>query len=70
MTTNAYEPCLTLTSPADVLAAVPYLVGFHPVDSLVVIGLDRGRAKVAARWGCRCRRARWRRSCRCSSGRR
>ncbi|GGP10197.1 DUF4192 domain-containing protein [Nonomuraea glycinis] len=51
MTTNAYEPCLTLTSPADVLAAVPYLVGFHPVDSLVVIGLDRGRAKVAARWG-------------------
>ncbi|WP_336213710.1 DUF4192 domain-containing protein [Nonomuraea sp. LPB2021202275-12-8] len=51
MTTNISEPCLTLTSPADVLAAVPYLVGFHPDDSLVVIGLDRGQVKVTARWG-------------------
>ncbi len=51
MTTEASVPCLTLTSPADVLAAVPYLVGFHPADSLVVIGLGRGRAKVVARWG-------------------
>ncbi|MFI7467999.1 DUF4192 domain-containing protein [Nonomuraea sp. NPDC049646] len=50
MTTNAPAPCLTLTSPADILAAVPYLVGFHPHDSLVVIGLHRGQAKVAARW--------------------
>lgn len=50
MTTNAPESCLTLTSPADILAAVPYLVGFHPQDSLIVIGLDHGQAKVAARW--------------------
>ncbi|MEV4394413.1 DUF4192 domain-containing protein [Nonomuraea sp. NPDC049607] len=50
MTTNAPAPCLTLTSPADILAAVPYLVGFHPHDSLVVIGLHHGQAKVAARW--------------------
>ncbi|RSN04152.1 DUF4192 domain-containing protein [Nonomuraea sp. WAC 01424] len=50
MTTNAPAPCLTLTSPADLLAAVPYLVGFHPEDSLIVIGLHHGQAKVAARW--------------------
>ncbi|NUP01242.1 MAG: DUF4192 domain-containing protein [Nonomuraea sp.] len=50
MTTNAPDSCLTLTSPADILAAVPYLVGFHPQDSLIVIGLDRGQAKLAARW--------------------
>ncbi|MEV1173882.1 DUF4192 domain-containing protein [Nonomuraea sp. NPDC049784] len=45
------EPCLTLTTPTDILAAVPYLVGFHPKSSLIVIGLDRRRAKVVARWG-------------------
>ncbi|MEV4564032.1 DUF4192 domain-containing protein [Nonomuraea sp. NPDC049419] len=45
------EPCLTLTSPTDVLAAVPYLVGFHPTASLVVVGLAEGRAKMVARWG-------------------
>ncbi|WP_433431505.1 DUF4192 domain-containing protein [Nonomuraea sp. CA-141351] len=44
------EPCLTLTTPTDILAAVPYLVGFHPKSSLIVIGLDRRRAKVVARW--------------------
>ncbi|WP_226900317.1 DUF4192 domain-containing protein [Nonomuraea phyllanthi] len=45
------EPCLTLSSPTDILAAVPYLVGFHPKSSLIVIGLDRRQAKVVARWG-------------------
>ncbi|TDC08935.1 DUF4192 domain-containing protein [Nonomuraea longispora] len=45
------EPRLTLASPSDVLAAVPYLVGFHPETSLVVIGIDRGTTKVVARWG-------------------
>ncbi|WP_188195793.1 DUF4192 domain-containing protein [Nonomuraea sp. SYSU D8015] len=42
---------LTLTSPADILAAIPYLVGFHPSSSLVVIGLDAGQAKLVVRWG-------------------
>ncbi|MBN6057470.1 DUF4192 domain-containing protein [Nonomuraea sp. RK-328] len=50
MTTNTPEPCLTLAGPADVLAAVPYLVGFHPADSLIVVGLARGQVKVAVRW--------------------
>jgi Domain of unknown function (DUF4192) len=34
MTVNA----LRLRSPADVVSAVPYLVGFHPSDSVVVLG--------------------------------
>ncbi|HEX4812510.1 MAG TPA: DUF4192 domain-containing protein, partial [Nonomuraea sp.] len=42
---------LTLTSPADILAAIPYLVGFHPTGSLVVIGLTRGQATMVVRWG-------------------
>ncbi|MFI6786669.1 DUF4192 domain-containing protein [Nonomuraea sp. NPDC050383] len=50
MTTDTSEPCLTLTGPADILAAVPYLVGFHPDHSLIVVGLVQGRAKVAVRW--------------------
>lgn len=33
------SPSLTLASPPDVLAAVPYLLGFTPTDSVVVIGL-------------------------------
>lgn len=56
MTTNTSSPSpaasvLTLTSPADILAAVPYLVGFHPSSSLVVIGLAGGEAKMVVRWG-------------------
>ncbi|HEY4018843.1 MAG TPA: DUF4192 domain-containing protein [Pseudonocardiaceae bacterium] len=30
---------IRITESADLLAAVPHLLGFHPVDSLVVIGL-------------------------------
>ena len=30
---------LCLRAPADVLAAVPYLLGFHPAESLVVLGM-------------------------------
>jgi hypothetical protein len=32
---------VSLHSPADVLAAVPYMLGFHPTDSVVVLGLRR-----------------------------
>ncbi|QYC43889.1 hypothetical protein Nocox_31545 [Nonomuraea coxensis DSM 45129] len=44
------SPFLALTSPADILAAVPYLVGFHPSASLVVVGLEHGRATMVVRW--------------------
>ncbi|MFZ0323215.1 MAG: DUF4192 family protein [Actinomycetes bacterium] len=36
---------LSLTSPNEVVAAIPAQLGFHPTDSLVVLRLnpDRGR---------------------------
>ncbi|GAA4908621.1 DUF4192 domain-containing protein [Streptomonospora salina] len=30
---------ITLGGPADIVAAVPYILGYHPSDSLVVLGL-------------------------------
>ncbi|GGM83890.1 DUF4192 domain-containing protein [Dactylosporangium sucinum] len=38
-TTTAESPRLRLRSQSDILAATPYLLGFHPTDSLVVLGL-------------------------------
>ena len=35
-----------LSSPADVLAAVPHLLGFHPARSLVVIGAGGPRSRI------------------------
>ncbi|SCG77711.1 DUF4192 domain-containing protein [Micromonospora inositola] len=40
---------LPVTSPADLIAAVPYLLGFHPTDSLVLVGLAGTRVAVASR---------------------
>ena len=41
-----------LSSPADILAAVPHLLGFHPAQSLVVIGAGgpRDRVKLGFRY--------------------
>lgn len=39
-------PLLKLSTPDDILATVPYLLGFHPVRSLVVIGLRGERSRV------------------------
>jgi hypothetical protein len=36
---------LTLRSPADVLAAVPYLLGFHPTNSVVLLA-QRGKRVI------------------------
>lgn len=33
---------LRLRGPADLLVAVPYLLGFHPTDSLVLVGVASG----------------------------
>jgi hypothetical protein len=38
-----------LTSPHDLLAAVPFMVGYHPVDSLVVMALRESRVAMAMR---------------------
>ncbi|WP_229399128.1 DUF4192 domain-containing protein [Micromonospora okii] len=40
---------LTVRSPADLIAAVPYLLGFHPADSVVVVALRGRRIVFAAR---------------------
>jgi hypothetical protein len=46
---SAPPPLLTVRSPADLLAAVPYLLGFHPGDSLVVVALRSKQVIFAAR---------------------
>ncbi len=43
------SPTLQVRGPADLLAAVPYLLGFHPHESLVIIGLADNRVIVTAR---------------------
>ena len=40
---------LRLSSPADILAAVPYLLGFSPQQSLVVICLHGKEIKLTMR---------------------
>ena len=40
------QPRVRVSSPADVLAVVPHLLGFHPGNSLVVMGVGRPRARV------------------------
>ncbi|GII87214.1 hypothetical protein Ssi03_52040 [Sphaerisporangium siamense] len=45
---------ILLTSPDDILGAVPYLLGFHPADSLVVIAFTgrgvQGKLRFTTRW--------------------
>jgi hypothetical protein len=40
---------LCLRSPAEILAAMPYLLGFHPSDSLVALGLRGGGVHLQLR---------------------
>jgi hypothetical protein len=42
----ATHPRVRIGSPADVLAIVPHLLGFHPANSLVVIGAGRPRDRI------------------------
>lgn len=43
---NPSQSPLRVSSPSDVLAVIPYLLGFHPADSLVVLGLGGRRLQV------------------------
>ncbi|MEU7571610.1 DUF4192 domain-containing protein [Micromonospora sp. NPDC049240] len=43
------RPRLSVRSPADLVAAVPYLLGFHPEDSVVVVAVRGRRVVFAAR---------------------
>jgi uncharacterized protein DUF4192 len=38
-----------ITGPGELLQAVPYLLGFHPATSLVLVGIDAGCLVVTAR---------------------
>jgi Domain of unknown function (DUF4192) len=42
----ANHPRVRISSAADVLAIVPHLLGFHPADSMVVIGAGRPRDRI------------------------
>jgi hypothetical protein len=42
-------PVLRVRSPGDLVDAVPFLLGFHPFESLVLVGLSAGRVVVTAR---------------------
>jgi hypothetical protein len=47
--TTPKPPALRLAGPIDLLCAIPYLLGFHPQESLVVVGVDGTRLIVTAR---------------------
>ena len=42
-TSDDSAPAIRLAAPGDLLAVIPYLLGFHPADSLVLVGLHQGR---------------------------
>src|SRR4051794_1280311 len=46
MTRPARPDVVRISAPADIVAAVPHLLGFHPAESLVAIGLRGPRARV------------------------
>ena len=39
----------TLTSPHDLLAAIPFLIGYHPSNSLVLVAIKEGTVSMAMR---------------------
>jgi hypothetical protein len=49
MTQPSTSPALRVDGPADLICAVPYLLGFHPHHSVVVVGLHQGEVVVTIR---------------------
>jgi hypothetical protein len=47
--TSARPTALQLRSPVDILAIVPYLLGFHPDNDLVVVSFTRAQLTMTAR---------------------
>lgn len=41
---------LKVGDPGELLAVIPYLLGFHPSESVVALVLERGVVRVSARW--------------------
>lgn len=48
-TLSDLAPVMRVNGPAALVQAVPYLIGFHPSDSVVVVGLQDGVLVVTAR---------------------
>src|SRR5437588_9391430 len=44
MKTTPLRPQVRLRDPGDLIAAVPHLLGFHPIESLVLVTLHGSRA--------------------------
>jgi hypothetical protein len=47
--TTPTRPRISMRSPADVIHTVPYLLGFHPAESIVLICLQGPAVKLTAR---------------------
>ncbi|MEU2431815.1 DUF4192 family protein [Streptomyces sp. NPDC007861] len=43
------EPSITLRGPAELVNALPYLMGFHPTDSVVMVALHGPRGRFGGR---------------------
>ncbi|MBB4933257.1 hypothetical protein F4561_004077 [Lipingzhangella halophila] len=55
VTEHAAEPApptLTISEPRDLVAVIPYLLGYHPSDTLVVIGLRGSPARARLTFRC------------------
>ncbi|MFC5804732.1 DUF4192 domain-containing protein [Streptomyces formicae] len=46
---RADEPSITLRGPAELVDALPYLMGFHPTDSVVMVALHGPRGRFGGR---------------------
>jgi hypothetical protein len=44
------DSSIAVRNPADLVDATPYVIGFHPTDSLVVLGLSGNRVSFGARY--------------------
>lgn len=54
-TNSSSEPVphpLTLGTPTDIIAAVPYILGYHPVDTAVVLGLGSPSDRLRVTFRC------------------
>ena len=47
--TATRPPLIRISDPAELIGAVPYLLGFHPHESLVIVGLAGTKVIVTAR---------------------
>ncbi|GAA1822882.1 hypothetical protein GCM10009682_49080 [Luedemannella flava] len=49
MTPDPFGDVVRLSSPADIIALIPYMLGFHPADSLVIVAMRARRPVLNVR---------------------